>query len=144
MVLLVAGGTFFASLLLTCFLFALKVREIETGRRLAPRLREMADREALHLKDLLFAVQVDLKKLSPLLVHWGHVVLHFMAIEFARAARAAPPSAHSFADFVSQKRNFRIRQTRSEFLRKVSERRSATPEGNAPTPDGRMGRGPDL
>src|SRR3989344_88559 len=130
MLLLIAGVTFFASLLLTCFLFALRVREIETGRRFAPRLRDAADREALHFKDLLYGMHIDLKKVPPLLLHGGHVALLFIAIEFARGARAASLSAHAFADFVSEKRNYHLRQTRSEFLRRMSQRRKGNEEGN--------------
>ena len=144
MLLLFAGAVFFASLLLICLLFALKVREMETGRRFAPALRDAADREALHVKSLLFAVHADLKKVPPLLVHWGHVVLHFVVIEFARATRAASLSAHAFAKFVSEKRNFRRRQTSSEFLRAMSERRRESKGGNAPPPDENLDRGPDL
>jgi len=135
MVLLVAGVAFFTSLLLICFLFALRVREIETGRRFAPRLRDAADREALHFKDLLYGMNIDLKNVPPLVLHGGHVVLHFIAIEFARGARTASLSAHAFADFVSEKRNFRLRQTRSEFLRRMGQRRKESEEGNAATPD---------
>lgn len=126
MALLVAGAVFFIALLLICLLFALKVREMETGRRFAPRLREAADYEALHIKDLLFAARTDLKKMPPLLAHWGHVAAHFVALRFARAARAAALSAHAFAEFVSRKRNFERRETRSEFFRRMSERRNST------------------
>ena len=133
--LLFAGIVFFASLLLICFLFALRVREIETGRRFAPALRDAADREALHIKELLLAMHIDLKKVPPLLVHWGHISLHFVAIKFAYAARAASLSSHAFANLVSQKRYFERRKSRSEFLRKMSKRRKGDGEGNAPTPD---------
>src|SRR3989344_442899 len=121
--LIVAGIGFFVSLLLICFLFALKVREIETGQRIAPGFRAAADREALHIKALLLAVQVDLKKVLPLLVHWGHRATHRIALKFARAARAASLYSHALADFVSHKRNFERSETRSEFLRRMSARR---------------------
>ena len=132
--LIAAGIGFFVSLLAICFLFALKVREIETGRRFAPTFRAVADREALHIKALLLAMQVDMKKMLPLLVHWGHRVAHLVALKFARIARAASLHSHAFADFVSQRRNFERSETRSEFLRRMSQRRKGE-EGNAPTPE---------
>src|SRR3990167_2351618 len=116
--LIAAGIGFFVSLLAICFLFALKVREIETGRRFAPTFRAVADR----------------KKILPLLVHWGHRVAHLVALKFARIARAASLHSHAFADFVSQRRNFERSETRSEFLRRMSQRRKGE-EGNAPTPE---------
>lgn len=127
---LIAGITFFASLLLICFLFAVKVREIETGRVIAPRFHEAADREALHLKGLLLAAHLDLKKVPPLMLHWLHVVLHFIALKFARVARSASLAAHAFATFVSQKRYFERRRSGSELLRKMSERRKEHEERN--------------
>src|SRR4051812_13761133 len=94
-----AGIAFIVSLALISTLFALKIKELETGKYIAPRLRQASDIEASHLKDLLFAAHVDLKKIPPLLVYWGHMALHFLALEFARGARTAALSAHSFADF---------------------------------------------
>ena len=120
-----AGVVFLASLIGIIVLFGLKIRELRSGKILAPRIRFAADAQALHIKDLLMAAELDLKKIPPLLVYWGHVALHFLALEFAIAARAASRRAHALADFVSHKRNFQRRQTRSEFLKKVSARKSA-------------------
>ena len=122
-----AGFVFFLALALLVSLFTLKIRERESGAMFAPELRAAADREALHLKELLAAARLDLKKVPPLLVHWGHRLVHFAALEFARAARAASREAHKLADFVSHRRTFQKRETRSEFLRKMSERRAAAP-----------------
>ena len=59
------------------------------------------------------------------------MTLHFAALEFAHLARQASRQAHRLADFVSHKRNFERKETRSEFLRKMTELKN----GNAPTPD---------
>ena len=124
------GIAFFVALILLVLLFALKLDEERTGRKIAARVRESLDKEALHLKALLAAAQLDLKKVPPLLLHWTHVIVHRVALEFARAARAASRRAHALADFVSHKRNFQRRATRSEFLKKVSERKSGVLSGN--------------
>lgn len=120
---------FFVALFLIAFLFAVKLREERTGHIVARRQREALDAEALHVKDLLSAAELDFKKIPPLCMYWAHVVIHVAALEFARAARAASRRAHALADFVSHKRNFRRRVTRSEFLKKVSERKSGCVNG---------------
>lgn len=112
---------FVVSLLLIVLLFWANLREERTGRYFAPEWRMAADSEALRLKELLDAADVDLRKVPPLLSHLAHVALHFAALEFAKAARSASRRAHALADFVSHKRNFERRETRSEFLRKMTE-----------------------
>ncbi len=118
---LVAIVLFFASLCCIIALFCLKVRELETGRFVAPRLRSAADRKALHIKELLFAVHVDLKKIPPIMLYLLHVAIHSAALNFASMARSASRKSHQLADFVSHKRNFAPKQTRSEFLRQMSK-----------------------
>lgn len=125
-----ATVTFFIALALIIALFALKMREQRSGRTYLPEWREAGDREALHLKELLSAAQLDLKKIPPLAVHWVHVALHFAALEFARAARMASYQAHRLADFVSHKHNFQRKETRSEFLKKMSKRKNGNGNGN--------------
>ena len=124
-----AGTVFFFSFACIAILFGFKLREQEGGRVLAPGLRHAADKGALRLKELLSAVQIDLKKLPPIILYAGQLVVHFAALEFARAARAASRRAHQLADFVSHKRNFQRRQIRSEFLRKVGTRKQDAKAG---------------
>src|SRR3989344_1904025 len=122
---LFANIVFFVTLILIMSLFAIKLREQRSGNMRARSWRQALDSEALHVKDLLSAAELDIKKIPPLVVYWGHVVIHFAALEFARAARIASSRAHALADFVSHKRNFQRGITRSEFLKKVSERKNA-------------------
>ena len=124
-----AGTAFFFSFAGIACLFALKLREQETGRVLAPRLRHAADIGALRVKDLLSAAHLDLKKLPPLVVYAGQMMVHFAALEFARAARTASRRSHQLADLVSHKRNFQRRQTRSEFLKKMRTRKRSAVAG---------------
>src|SRR3989344_3902533 len=104
---LFAGIAFFLALTLIVALFAIKLSEERSGRRAMPSWRDALDSEALHIKGLLSA-----------------------ALEFARAARAASREVHRLADFVSHKRNFKRRVTRSEFLKKMGERKGGMNGGN--------------
>ncbi|HEY4516630.1 MAG TPA: hypothetical protein VJG64_01675 [Candidatus Paceibacterota bacterium] len=122
-----ATAVFLLALVGIVLLFVLKMREEKIGHTYLPQWRVVADHEALHLKELLSAAQIDLKKVPPLAVHFAHVALHFAAIEFARAARGASRQAHRLADFVSHKHNFQRKETRSEFLKKMSERKNGLP-----------------
>lgn len=121
---LFAGVVFVSALILIVLLFTVKLREARTGRVFARGWRRVLDAEALHIKDLLSAAELDLKKIPPLVMYWGHVATHRAALEFARAARIASWHAHRLADFVSHKHNFQRRVTRSEFLKKVSARKT--------------------
>ncbi len=128
--LLFAGIVFFLSLLLIATLFALNIREYHTGRHAVLEWRKAADREALQLKELMAAADLDLKKVPPLLAHFAHVCLHFAALEFARLAREASKQSHRLADFVSHKRNFERRETRSAFLKKMTELKNVSEDGH--------------
>jgi hypothetical protein len=123
---LFAGIVFFLALIGIIALFAVKFREVDSGVKIGSEWRSALDAEALHVKDLLSAAELDLKKVVPLILYWGHVAIHRAALEFARLARAASSRAHRLADFVSHKRNFRRGETRSEFLKKIAERKNAS------------------
>ena len=115
---------FFTSLLLIIGLFFLNIREERTGRYALAEWRLVADREALNLKELLTAADLDLKKIPPFASYVFHVAVHFAALEFAHLARQASRQSHRLADFVSHKRNFERGETRSEFLKKMTELKS--------------------
>ncbi len=102
-------------------LFALKEWELRQGRVLAPELREKMDKLSFHLKELLFALQMDLEKLPPEILHISRTVLHETALTAAGLLRLLSYQAHRFADLVSHKHAFQRRAPRSEFLRKVIE-----------------------
>jgi hypothetical protein len=119
---------FFFSLLLIGALFALKLRELRQGRHPLAEWRTAADVEAVKLRELALAADLDLRKVPSLLSHFAQVALHFAALEFAQLARQASRRAHALADFVSHKRNFERRATRSEFLRKMSELKNGEAE----------------
>ena len=125
-----AGTVFFVSLILILVLFALNMREAKTGRYPLGEWRSIADSEAVKLQELARAADLDLRKVPPLAAHFTHIAIHFAALEFANLARHASRRAHALADFVSHKRNFERRETRSEFLRKMSELKNGNGKGN--------------
>jgi len=119
-----AGIVFAISLLLTIALFALKQWELSRARTVAPALRERADLRALQVKDLALAARKDLSKLPPHIVLIARLLIHEVALGIAALARLLERQAHRLADYVSHKRGFEKRETRSEFLKKVAERKN--------------------
>ncbi|HUO50840.1 MAG TPA: hypothetical protein VMU25_04740 [Candidatus Paceibacterota bacterium] len=125
---------FFASLAGLIGLFALKQWELSRGRVLFPVYRMKADAQALHLKELLEAGRKDLTKLPPLFVHAVQRIVHGMAVDAGHIAHWLGTQAHRLADAVSHKRNFTPRETKSEFLKKVSEHKNGNGNGEDGSP----------
>jgi len=115
---------FIIALLAIAALFALKAWEEKRGRVLVPELRASLDERAVHLKDLLEAGQRDIEKLPSALLHLSRVALHLAAVGFGHLAHWLGERSHRLADMVSYKHHFERRELRSEFLKKVSERKS--------------------
>ena len=126
---LFAAIVFFISLVLIVLLFFINIKEHKTGRYVVAEWRLAADREALQLKELMEAADLDIKKIPPFAAHIAHVSIHYAALEFAHLARQASRQAHRLADFVSHKRNFERGQTRSEFLKKMTELKNGGENG---------------
>jgi len=120
---------FFISFTLIVALFALKQWEFSRGREVAPALRSKLDSEAIRMKELVVAGRSDIEKLPPILAYAIRRILHSLAVDFGHLAHALGTEAHRLADAVSYKRNFTQRETRSEFLKKVSEGKA--PESNS-------------
>src|SRR5438552_3966393 len=121
---LFAAIVFFISLLGIAALFALKHWELKRKAVLLPAWRSRANRRADQLRELVIAGLADLEKLPPAIVHVSRIVIHEAALAFAALARLLERGAHKIADLVSHKRGFEKRQTRSEFLKKVSEHKN--------------------
>ena len=117
-------SVFFASLAGIVLLFGLKAWEEGRENPLAPRFRRALDSGALWCKELLNAGEMWLTKVPSLTAYLTLSTLAFSAVGFARLARAASEAAHKLADFVSHKRNFERRETRSEFLKQVIEHKN--------------------
>lgn len=115
---------FFLSLFAIVLLFALKYWEMSRERVFPLAWRQKADVRAHQLKELLDAARVDLSKLPPEAVRLSRIGIHQLALGFAALARRAERYAHQVADLVSYKHRFEKRDTRSEFLKKVTEHKN--------------------
>ncbi len=105
-------------------LFVLKHWEVGAGRVLVPTVREDADRRALAFKDRLLHLREDLARIPPITVLYARYLVHEGALGFAAFARMSEHQAHHLADLVSHKHTFAPRETRSEFLKQVSEHKN--------------------
>ncbi len=119
-----AAIVFFVSLALIVILFVVRHFEERRGRKFAQNARQLADNAALNLKDALDETRVHMEKLPPEVAHQGMKVAHKGALGAAGIARTLEEQAHRFADFVASKRNFERRETKSEFLKGVSDFRN--------------------
>lgn len=112
---------FIVSLVCISGLFAVKKWELSHDSQFYPDLRAQADERALRLKDTLAHSREYAGEIPPLLMRLASIIVHEGALAFASAARILERGAYKIADFVSHRRYFSPRETRSEFLQKVSE-----------------------
>ncbi len=112
---------FFVSLAFIIALFVLRYYEERRGAKIAPRGRQLADNAALNLKDALVHGRTQLEKLPPEVAHLSMRGVYKGALGMAGLARTLEDQAHRFADFVSSKGSFQRRETKSEFLKGVSD-----------------------
>ena|ERR1700722_12977524 len=125
---------FFLSLVCIVALFTLKQWELSRERVLMPQFRSRADAEALHAKELLIAARKDAQHLPPILLDAAQSVLHGIAVDAGHVAHWLGEQSHKLADSVSHKRNFERGETKSEFLKKVSEHKNGNGIGDDTTP----------
>ena len=112
---------FFISLTGIVVLFALKYWETRRGSVFLPSVRQSADQRAVELKGIIAQSGVYLGKLPPFSLHLARILIHTGALGAAGFARFLENRSHKLADFVSHKHRFEAHETRSEFLKKVSE-----------------------
>ncbi len=123
----ISAVTFFLSLSGIAALFYMKHWELKRERALSPNLREQADLYALDLKLLLERSRFEAAKIPPLLMLFARFLVHEGAMYFAQFSRFTERKAHELADLVSYKHRFERRETKSEFLKQVSDHKSETP-----------------
>ena len=114
------------SLIAISSLFLLKHWETGTGRVLAPAFRRSADLRALELKAQLFNIRGTLSRTGPIAALYMRYLIHRGALGFAAFARFSERQAHKLADAVSHKRTFAPRETKSQFLKQVSEHKNGS------------------
>lgn len=118
---LTAAIVFGVSLLLLLVLFLVKRIEANREHRFAEGIRARADAGALRIKQVLVRSESYLEELPFFLGAVSRYLVHIGALSFAKLARASAKRAHQLADLVSHKHGFQRRETKSSFLREVSE-----------------------
>lgn len=119
---------FAASLAGIIILFFVKKLEENRERRFAEGLRMRADHGALHVKAWLEMGEWYLEKTPWFIAALASYGIHIGALSFARLARTSAEHAHALADLVSHKHRFERRETKSQFLKDVSEYKNGSSE----------------
>lgn len=115
---------FFVSLVGIASLFGMKSWEQARERTIAPAWRVRADARALEFKAWLGRARGEIQKLPPLLLYLSRVAVHEVALGIAASARFLERQAHRLADMVSHKHRFERRESRSEFLKQITEHKN--------------------
>ncbi|MBI5457078.1 hypothetical protein HY969_05060 [Candidatus Kaiserbacteria bacterium] len=116
-----AVTVFFASLAGIAALFSVKLLEEKRARTYGSGFWAIADTLALKCKALLISIESALSRMPSLTMYASVRLLAFAAAGLARLMHGAAEAAHRLADLVSHKHNFERRETRSDFLKQVSE-----------------------
>lgn len=140
--LIFAAVIFFLTLLSIIGLFALKYWEERNVRVLYPEFRDRADVFALGLKDRLILARYQLAQLPPTAMHLARLSLHIAALKVAEFARYLEAQAQRLADFVSHKHRFELRETQSEFLKRMRGYALRTEKKNVGLKNGRSKNSP--
>jgi hypothetical protein len=120
---------FGVSLTLIIALFVLKRIEIRRDVRFGEHLRASADSGALRVKALLETTEDHIENIPFFIGAMTRYGVHVGALSFARLARVLEEQAHRLADLVSHKHRFERRETKSKFLKEVSDYKARTDNG---------------
>lgn len=124
---MIASMVFVVALaLLGCF-FALKRYELASGVVWCARWRMKADDHVVVVRSWALSHTDLLETLPSLAARYLRFLIHELALLIAYSARRIEAWAHELADFVSHKHSLQIRETRSDFLKQVSEHKIETP-----------------
>lgn len=102
-------------------LFVMKKVEVMRGSLIGGSARDSADLFALRVKWVFLVVEWYLSRLPDFLFLLTRYFVRAAALYTARFARQAESQSHRLADFVSHKRNFERRETRSNYLKEVGQ-----------------------
>jgi hypothetical protein len=120
-----AGSVFGLSLFGIVLLFMMKKYELARGTLMGGGMRDRADLFALRVKWVIMVIEWYLARTPIFLSVLARYGVRMAALGFANLARTSEQQAHRLADMVSHKRNFERRETRSEFLKQMSEHKSS-------------------
>ena len=118
---MIAIVTFVSSFLGLLALFSLKAWAEKRKARIFPRARTSLDQGALWLKARLEHAEELLVRVPPFVALLSRFFFAKLMLRLARLAHSAADTAHHLADMVSYKHKYERRETRSEFLKKVTE-----------------------
>lgn len=116
-----ASIVFLITCVLLCALFALKYYEGRLGVVYGEAWRARADLRVVALRSWALSHTDLLETLPSIVARYGRFLVHEIALLIAYSARRIEMWAHELADFASHKHSLQIRETRSDFLRQVSE-----------------------
>lgn len=129
---LAAGIVFGASLFGIIVLFSVKRYEVARGSLVGGAWRARADDFALDVKWVIMVIEWYLARTPDMFLALVRLGIRAGALGFARLARTSEEQAHRLADFVSHKRNFERRETKSEFLKQVGEYKNGNGKDDGP------------
>ena len=102
-------------------LFTIKYLEQHRGSEFPARWRARADSYADEVKIILARARHETTELLPKGVMVLRIGIHKCALWTASFARLTEKQAHRLADMASHKHHFQYRETRSDFLKQVSD-----------------------
>ncbi len=105
-------------------LFAIKIREMAYPSAVRAPWRDRADDFALQIKWVILVLEWYISRLPLLTTRIVRRIVGSAALSYARLARVSAEQAHLLADFVSHKRSFERRETKSQFLKQVIEHKN--------------------
>ena len=121
---LTATIMFGASCVCILGLFLFKKIEEQKARVLFPKAHAAADRAAAACTRFLEQSERQLVQVPPVAVRAMRSVLAISAVSFGQIAERIARQSHRLADLVSHKHNFERRETRSDFLKQVTEHKN--------------------
>lgn len=113
-------------------IFLMKKLEVSRGALYGGAWRDEADLFALRVKWVFLVIEWYLARLPDFLFLLGRYGVRAGALHAARLARSAETHAYRLADFVSHKRNFERRETKSAYLKQVGEHKNENGNGGGP------------
>lgn len=127
----VVFGISLASLIV---LFVIKAHEASHPSATRALWRDKADMFALEVKWVALVIEWYVSRLPLLMALISRRLVRSAALTFAHLARVSAEYAHRLADFVSHKHSFERRETKSDFLKQVTDHKN----GNGAPPEPRV------
>ena len=118
---IISAVLFVVAFLGLCALFTMRHIEETHGLAFRADIRALADTRAEELKQFLTHGRREVIKLVPKAIILFRYTVHECALATAQFARIMEKQAHRLADMASHKHHFEHHETRSDFLKQVSD-----------------------